>query len=452
MKYVRGTLLAILSTFTLFVAHAEGRSGCPSNLPFGDTGTTITKVTPYNDLLLKLGAQRSGDLIAFGRSQDSDSGAPFNYILARYRCDGSLDPSFGGPGKGLVVINRGNKAYLNAHDAVVLSDDSILVAGDENQQVVITRFKPNGAWDTNFGSGGFVNFKFDAGASYAERLLPATTPGKFFLAGVSIDDAQVSSLGLAEFSSSTGTLITSFGENGKLVKDFGGVNRGHFRMAHDNTSLLVLFVGSDGLAYVARFSDSGVWDQTFGESGKRALPFGGPVGPELAVDESGRILALGQSAYQGKELCYDLMIARFDDKGAPDPNFGTAGMSQLSTEGCQYPAALRSNPDGSMYAGGFSDSNQASNRSDYLVVKLDSTGKLDVSYGANGFAYANLKHFPDGSGDNDTATSMIVSSDGKAVVGGYSGSKESKLDFGLARFNATGKLDAAQVQTAAANQ
>jgi uncharacterized delta-60 repeat protein len=441
MKHVRRTLVIIACTLSLS-AQSEVRSSCASGTTFGEGGTVLTKITPYNDLLLRLGSQRNGKLVAFGRSQDGESGAPINFILARYNCEGSLDPSFGGNGKGLVVVNRGSRPYLNARDALVLNDDSILVAGDENQQIVITKFKSNGAWDSSFGSGGFVSFKFEAGGSFAERLSGNANPGKFILAGVSMDDTQSANLGLSAFWSSNGASDVNFGDHGKVTKDVGSVNRGHYRLANAHDAILVLFPGSDGLAYLARFSEQGVWDQSFGDSGKKALPFGGPVGPEFTVDASGKILVLGQSAYQGKDLCYDLMATRFDDKGVLDSSFGNAGAVQISAEGCQYPAAVRTSADGSIYIGGFSDSNQPSNRSDFLAVKLDSSGKPDPTYGTNGFAYANLKHFPDGTGDNDTATSMVVNADGRVVIGGYSGSKESKLDFGLARFNASGKLDA----------
>jgi len=68
------------------------------------------------------------------------------------------------------------------------------------------------------------------------------------------------------------------------------------------------------------------------------------------------------------------------------------------------------------------------------LVRLNADGTLDTLFGGTGKVTTSI-------GTTDGAFAMALQSDGKIVLGGFSGTSSSVYDFALARYNADGSLD-----------
>jgi uncharacterized delta-60 repeat protein len=98
-----------------------------------------------------------GRIVAVGSSNAQGSGG-FEFALARYRTDGSLDPSFGEAGK--VVTNFGSDKASGATAVAIQPNGRILAVGfagsGGSRDFALARYRPNGTLDTTFGDHGEV--------------------------------------------------------------------------------------------------------------------------------------------------------------------------------------------------------------------------------------------------------------------------------------------------------
>ncbi|MEJ7676800.1 MAG: delta-60 repeat domain-containing protein [Segetibacter sp.] len=92
---------------------------------------------------------------------------------------------------------------------------------------------------------------------------------------------------------------------------------------------------------------------------------------------------------------------------------------------------LSHSPDGKVVAVGYTleDSNY-----DFAIARYNTDGSLDNSFSGDG------KQTTDFDSDNNYATSVVIQSDGKIVVGGYI-VKSARSYTRLVRYNADGSLD-----------
>jgi uncharacterized delta-60 repeat protein len=144
--------------------------------------------------------QSDGKIVVVGRTF-------FNFALARYNRDGSLDPDFGSGGK---VITEAN-SIVSAQAVAIQSDGKIVVAGQDSEDFATIRYNSDGTLDTSFGVGGKVvtNF-FNHDAALAIALQP---DGKIIVGGGFQNARRRFDFALARYNSD-GSLDTSFGAGG----------------------------------------------------------------------------------------------------------------------------------------------------------------------------------------------------------------------------------------------
>ena len=152
----------------------------------------------------------------------------------RYKQNGSLDPSFGSDGT--VMTEFGGPGDFSGSVAID-SLDRIVVVGSSAGDFALARYKPNGSLDPSFGAGGEVMTDF-RGRSHANsvviglhgRIVAAggTASGKFALASYKRN----------------GTLDDSFSGNGKLRTRFGRHDPAH-AVAIDSHGRIVAVGGEE---------------------------------------------------------------------------------------------------------------------------------------------------------------------------------------------------------------
>ncbi len=138
--------------------------------------------------------QSDGKLVAAGFSFSG----PFGFALARYNSDGSLDGTFGSSG---LVRTSFLTCCVNA---LVLQPDGKLVAAGVGRSDIggdfdfaLARYNANGSLDTDFGNGGLVLTEFGRDHESSASALVLQSDGKLVAAGQS--DAGDNTFALARY-------------------------------------------------------------------------------------------------------------------------------------------------------------------------------------------------------------------------------------------------------------
>ncbi len=202
---------------------------------FGVGGKVTADFNGGGDIARTSVLQRDGKIV-LGGYVTITPGSEYDFGLARFNSDGSLDTSFDGDGK--VVTTFGNNLNELARGMALAPDNKLVVAGDfynpppvvgqsGHWDVAVARYNVDGSLDTAFDSDG--RFVYDSNLTDrnegAEDVLVQPDGKILFLGdsrlivnavpGVSDQDLQIGRLNV------NGTLDSSFGNGGLTLTDWG---------------------------------------------------------------------------------------------------------------------------------------------------------------------------------------------------------------------------------------
>jgi len=191
--------------------------------------------------------------------------------------------------------------------------------------------------------------------------------------------------------------------------------------------------GTDSDVAVLRYNPDGSLDTTFGTGGVFTYDSGNgnDCGRLIAVDVDGQITLTGYSN-NGNDL--DVLLMRLNSNGILDPSFGTDGIVLFDNAGRDdYGRSIAVQGDGSILVTARSSGGGTSIA---MILRFDWTGALDTSFGTEGVVtYQGPK-------GNDGFRDLAVRPDGKIVVTGYTNT-DAGFEILTARYNASGSLDTA---------
>jgi uncharacterized delta-60 repeat protein len=355
---------------------------------------------------------------------------------------GDLDPTFGAGGR----VRTDFGAYESGSAVAVQPDGGgALLFGD----IGVVRYKSDGSLDTGFGSGGRVVLDFGntADAAGAVRIQP---DGKIVVAGSAYAPGPSrSDFALARLNAD-GTPDNTFGTNGKVTTAFpAGRHSGASAVAVQADGKLV----AAGIVYtsgqpdgyssdfaVARYNADGTPDNAFGAGGLAALDFDHSDGAAgVIVQPDGRVVLSG-SAWDitgGLGQPVGCAVARLDANGSPDAAFDGDGKVTFSFLGQDWCSGLALQPDGRVVVAGSASTGHSLTEPDFGLARLNSDGSLDATFGEGGRVTAD---FESGS---DRPSGVAVLPGGKIVAAGEVSAYgyTSPREFGAARFNADGSPD-----------
>ncbi len=186
---------------------------------FGSGGVATANIAGATDLASAAALQADGAIVLTGRVA-ATGGADPDVGLVRFDAGGQLDPSF--DGDGIVRIDLSGGSWDEAADVAVTSDGSILVAVQaflvSSYDFLLARFHADGSLDESFGTLGVATA--DLGGDDFVRALALLPDGRAVLAGQAAS-ATVNDMALAVFDPS-GALDATFGAGGTLTLDFFG--------------------------------------------------------------------------------------------------------------------------------------------------------------------------------------------------------------------------------------
>ena len=150
------------------------------DVSFNGSGTVITPIGVGDDYAISLALQPDGKIIVSGVCSN---GANSDFCLARYLANGTFDTSFNSTGKVITPIGSSDDY---GYSVALQPDDKIVVAGycvsGANFDFCLARYLANGTLDTSFGSTGKVITAIGSGTDVANSA--ALQPdGKIVVAG-----------------------------------------------------------------------------------------------------------------------------------------------------------------------------------------------------------------------------------------------------------------------------
>jgi uncharacterized delta-60 repeat protein len=236
-----------------------------------------------------------------------------SFALARYKPDGSLDPSFGSGGLVRKTFGRGGaqSVTIDAQDRVVA------VGGTAGGGFGVARFKANGDPDPSFGTGGTVTTPSCCGVPESVKI----DQQRRIVAGGYDETSNGANFNfvLARYLPN-GDPDSSFSGDGQVSTDFSGFDVGR-SVAVDRHGRVLLggITGTQagGRRFaVMRYRDDGKLDASFGDGGLATASFEDHAGANsIGIDSKNRIVATGGG--------FD--VARFRTNGSLDHSFSGNG-------------------------------------------------------------------------------------------------------------------------------
>ena len=243
-----------------------------------------------------------------------------------------------------------------------------------------------------------------------------------------------------------GHIDRSFGSQGSVIHQFSN-------FLYDQINTIVaqadgaILVGGETRSgdvgqyrfLLARYTDKGVLDSTYGQEGKANQPFLGTGSYDeinvLCLQPNNYSNAIGYAKDAGGQK---IAIARYNSLGILDATFGSAGTLLQPFLGDQH---LDNGVAGVVCSDGtllvaWTSSDGGIGQTKCVVIRYTSTGGLVSTFGKSGIV---LQPFV-GTGNHDEITCIALQSDGSIVVGGFcfdSGGQKALL----IRYTSNGSLD-----------
>ncbi len=189
---------------------------------------------------------------------------------------------------------------------------------------------------------------------------------------------------------------------------------------------LLLLISLACLSYGQAIGDL---DLSFGDNGIIVSPEAGTC-YVIELQQDGKIVAAG-SGVGG-----NFAINRYNFDGTLDTSFSNDGMVLVSTDttNSHQARAILIQDDGKIIIGGNDDYDADR---DFVLVRLYENGKLDSSFGNNGFV---ISPFPDS--NDELRAAVIQPGDGKIIVSGTMyNSTTDKYELGIIRYYNNGIID-----------
>ena len=389
----------------------------------GGTGKVTTAIGGGDEQGHGIAVQGDGKILVAGYSHNS---ANYDFALARYNADGSLDTTFNSTGTVTTAIGSGDDY---AYGVAVQGDGKIVVVGYSSNSGIpdfaVVRYNADGSLDETFNGTGIVTTDFGGRHDFAYGVA-IQSDGKIVVAGNSSNGSN-SDFALARYNTN-GSLDESFSSDGWVITAIGASHDFLYDIALQSDGKILAagayYSGVDWDFALMRYDTDGSLDTSFSSDGivTTSVVGGADVGYNVAVQSDGRILVAGQ-AHNGSNK--DFAVVRYNVNGSLDSSFSSDGIVRTAVGGGNDAAqSVTVQSDGRILVAG--QSNNGSDE-DFALVRYHSDGSLDTSFHSTGIATVDFN------GGEDVGKKVAIQSDRNILVAGWSHSG-SNHDFALARF------------------
>jgi uncharacterized delta-60 repeat protein len=305
----------------------------------------------------------------------------------------------------------------SAEAVLVQPDGKIVVAGggNPNSDFAVARFHPDGSLDASFDGDGVVGVNF--GGVDQALAVALQADGKLVVAGETSVGFDVALIRL----NADGSLDANFDGDGRRTSDASGDSGQDVLVQPDGKIVVTGFGTPNGDVVVARFNPDGSPDPSFDTDGVVGVNFGGTadLGLAVALQGDGKLVVAGWTSVGN-----DVLVLRLNADGSLDANFDGDGKRTLDFGGDDRGQDVLVQPDGRIVVAGHGNANR-----DVAVARFMPDGSLDPSFDTDGVVGVDF-------GGVDLGLALARQANGKLVVVGATGG-----DIALVRLNVDGSLD-----------
>lgn len=318
----------------------------------------------------------------------------------------TLDPTFAGGGKLTISFPDSSMAYTSRGLRIfVQPNNRILVGGSFTNNtpdgqltgVALVGLTPGGTLDSNFGNGGVVtDWRPDAFTNFSDALMYAdgSTLRLSQVFRLPVGSSTVSTVRLA----ANGAADSVFASNVSIGPCcFGFFNARPVQIAVRSDAKILALITDQGEYFLYRLNANGTRDTTFGTNGIIPIVFNkfSPTSiVEMIALNDGKTLIVGHVANE-------FFLARLTESGNWDKTFGRVGFIRMAfgagIGGTIEDAILQ--PDGKLLLSG----RVTSSDSDVWMMRLRSNGRVDTSFGTDGIV---IRDFAPAGTDTATAATL----------------------------------------------
>jgi uncharacterized delta-60 repeat protein len=403
---------------------------------FGTGGKTVTDFTGQPNSAYSVALADGKILVAGSITTNLDA----DFALARYNANGTLDTTFGNGG--LIRTDFGStadEAYAISVETIDANTYKILLAGRTQTSsgffdFAVARYNADGSLDNTFGVNHDGKAVVDFAGDFDQATSIALQGGKIVVGGSATVafNSQFAMIRLDD----QGILDSTFGANhdGKVITQWSGTFAETSGIAAQPDGKIILagyaynYATGNADAALTRYTVDGLLDPTFGaaQSGVVMLDFGrsDDRAQAVAVLPDGQILVGGYSNDNNGNS--DFVLMRLSASGDVDTTFGGgSGVVLTDFGGIDQAKAMTLQPDGKIVLAGLTeiDGNQ-----DFAIARFTSDGILDADFGPGGKITTDM-------GQDDSIGGVAIDADGGVIAVGSSIVIQSgAADFALARY------------------
>lgn len=436
------TIEAVISSMQVELGWSSVTDASSYNIYWSNSSdlskTNATKISGLTDLFYTHSDLKNGTTYyyAISTTDKSNNESSLSTIMAATpETKGALDLSFGNNGVSIYsTVSEGNSLAISSDGKILITGGSG-VSGTDG--MTIWKYNTNGSTDTSFGTSGKV--VSDAGYTIDYGYdITTSSYDELFVAGAS--EISLGNFAMAIWKYDlNGNPSPYFGNSGKITYESSNFDRGTAIALDSNDRILVAgYSQQDSKSYLTlwRYTSDSILDTSFGTSGK--VLYTGENGTDYAksvkIDSNNRILVGGYTLNSAGNL--DALVLRYFSDGTLDTSFGING--RIAFEGGidknDIANAITIDLSGKIIVTG-SSVNASGNR-DLFVLKYNSDGSSDASFGDNGkVIYAGEAN------NDDVGNSVVADASGKIVVCGASQNSSLNYDLLILRYNTDGSLD-----------
>jgi uncharacterized delta-60 repeat protein len=288
-----------------------------------------------------------------------------------------------------------------------------------------------GNLDTSFGNEGKSIIEFDQISAEANAVV-IQSDGKIVLSGIGLSDSDEDIIAARYLTN--GQIDSSFGDNGKIRISMSNFRDRCYDVAVDsfNNIFLTGFTFNNNFepkGFVIKLKSNGKIDSTFAQNGiwLSQEPDTREDFRQILIQENGNIFIAGETEIFGQETA--ATVVKLNTSGTLDSSFGENGIAKVVVPDSYNPRFAKLNSNEEIITGGFLLDNSVN----IILTKFTQTGESDTSFGTNGIVIDN-------SPLDEFARDIAIQNDNKILVA-TGVTTASGRDFGLVRFNIDGTLD-----------
>ncbi|MEJ2615849.1 MAG: hypothetical protein P8Z35_12900, partial [Ignavibacteriaceae bacterium] len=293
---------------------------------FGSNGIVTTNISYNNDEIAYSGVvQGDGKIIAAGYSVVGSNSC---FALVRYTLNGFPEK---------IVSTQIGASDSRAYSVAVQSDGKIIAAGNyyngRNYDFALARYNKDLSLDNLFGTDGIVTTEIGTSDDQIESII-IQDDGKIVTAGYTRKSSDDYDFALVRYNSE-GDIDLTFGEDGIVITDiFTNYDKANSIAVQNITGETDRKILAGGYTINAghydfalvRYNSNGIPDSSFGTNGIVTTQIGSSITSlaySIAIQSDGKILVGGSTFNAG--YC-DFAIACYNPGGVLDNSFGTDGI------------------------------------------------------------------------------------------------------------------------------